>query len=80
MYCNWRVEQALLVNLRGDFISICNRQHCTYCNVIRASNFACTLSRSPTILCIQLVYIVVDFMLFVDSFCEACTSGRDYPD
>ena len=27
---------------------------CTYRNIIRASNFACALSRSPTMLCIQL--------------------------
>ena len=29
--------------------------HCTYRNVIHASNFACALSRSPTICSIQLV-------------------------
>ena len=32
--------------------------HCTYCNAVRDSNFACALSRSPTMRSIQLVIII----------------------
>ena len=52
----WRVEWALLVNSMGNRMYVCNYRHCTYRNVIiYASNFACTLSRSPTMCSIQLV-------------------------
>ena len=46
---NWRVEQALLVVSTGWFFYIffCDG-HCTYCNVLRVSNFACALSRLAT--------------------------------
>ena len=37
---------------------------CTYRNIICASNFACALSHSPTMLCIQLVYIHVRITCF----------------
>ena len=40
-----------------DFSPISGDGHCTYRNIVRASNFACTLSRSPTMHSIQLVYM-----------------------
>ena len=51
--------------------------HCTYCNVICASNFACALSRSPTTCSIQLVdtYIVPSGMLLHAK--EVYSIGRD---
>ena len=45
------------------YIFICDGR-CTYHNIIRASNFACALSRSPTMLCIQLVYPYLCCMLY----------------
>ena len=49
------------------FVYICN-PYCTYRNAVRASNFACALSRSPTMLSIPLV-------LTLCSYCVEMTCG-----